>query len=157
MQYRGLTLDRFQAEAIEHLQQGRSVLVCAPTGTGKTVIADWIVERALSEGRDVVYTAPVKALSNQKYRDYPRLHGHEAVGLVTGDLVINHGGACRAGVPQGLPIARGEDRTRWPGPLPGPREIGGPASGAACPHRSLWFSTPVRQDGAPISDRYRWP
>ena len=88
MNYRGLTLDPFQASAIEHLNAGRSVLVCAPTGTGKTIIADWIVEQAMAQGRRVVYTAPIKALSNQKYRDYCSLFGEENVGLVTGDLVI---------------------------------------------------------------------
>ena len=92
MEYRGLKLDPFQAEAIQHIQNNRSVLVSAPTGTGKTIIADYIVEQALSEGKDVIYTAPVKALSNQKYRDYTRLYGESAVGLVTGDLVINRGG-----------------------------------------------------------------
>lgn len=89
MEYRGFTLDPFQAEAIEHLAAGRSVLVSAPTGTGKTIIADYVVEQALAEGRHVVYTAPIKALSNQKYRDYTRLYGREPIGLVTGDLVIN--------------------------------------------------------------------
>ena len=88
MQYRGFELDPFQVEAIEALAAGRSVLVSAPTGTGKTVVADWVVEDALRKGRQVVYTAPIKALSNQKFRDYCRLHGEENVGLVTGDLVI---------------------------------------------------------------------
>lgn len=95
MQYRGFTLDRFQADAIGHLAEGRSVLVCAPTGTGKTIIADWVVEDALEQGRDVVYTAPIKALSNQKFRDYSRLHGDEKIGLVTGDLVIRRDAPCR--------------------------------------------------------------
>ena len=89
MQYRGFELDRFQAEAIGHLQEGRSVLVSAPTGTGKTIIADYVVEQSLKAGEHVIYTAPIKALSNQKYRDYTRLYGRDAVGLVTGDLVIN--------------------------------------------------------------------
>ncbi len=84
MQYRGFELDPFQVEAIEALAAGRSVLVSAPTGTGKTVVADWVVEDALRKGRQVVYTAPIKALSNQKFRDYCRLHGEENVGLVTG-------------------------------------------------------------------------
>ena len=94
MQYCGFTLDRFQEEAIRHLEAGDSVLVSAPTGTGKTVIADWIVDQALATGKQVVYTAPVKALSNQKYRDYCRLHGEENVGLVTGDLVIRRDAPC---------------------------------------------------------------
>lgn len=88
MKYRGFTLDPFQAQSIEHLMAGDSVLVSAPTGTGKTIIADWIVEEALREGKKVIYTAPIKALSNQKFRDYCRLHGEENVGLVTGDIVI---------------------------------------------------------------------
>ncbi len=93
--YRGHQLDAFQENAISALEEGRSVLVCAPTGTGKTVIADWAVDRALAQGRQVVYTAPIKALSNQKFRDYTRLHGEERVGLVTGDLVIRRDAPCR--------------------------------------------------------------
>ncbi len=94
MEYRGFTLDRFQEEAIGHLHEGRNVLVAAPTGTGKTVVADWIVDEALSLGRSVIYTAPIKALSNQKFRDYTRLYGTDRVGLVTGDLVIRRDAPC---------------------------------------------------------------
>ncbi len=94
VQFHGLTLDPFQQTAIEHLQQGRSVLVCAPTGTGKTIVADHVVDAALKAGKRVVYTAPVKALSNQKFRDYCRLHGDENVGLLTGDLVIRRDAPC---------------------------------------------------------------
>jgi ATP-dependent RNA helicase HelY len=94
MQFRGLTLDPFQETAITHLREGRSVLVCAPTGTGKTIVADAVVERALTEGKRVVFTAPIKALSNQKYRDYCRIYGKDKVGLVTGDLVINRDAPC---------------------------------------------------------------
>ena len=86
--YRGLLLDGFQKEAIEALHAGESVLVAAPTGTGKTLVADWIVEEAMEQGKCVIYTAPIKALSNQKYRDYCALYGEHNVGLVTGDLVI---------------------------------------------------------------------
>ena len=95
MEYRGLTLDVFQQDAIAALDAGKPVLVCAPTGTGKTIIADYAVDRALARGRDVVYTAPIKALSNQKFRDYVRLHGEEKVGLLTGDLVIRRDAPCR--------------------------------------------------------------
>jgi superfamily II RNA helicase len=91
--YRGLELDPFQVKAIEALRDGRSVLVAAPTGTGKTIIADWIVQEALESGQQVIYTAPIKALSNQKYRDYTRLYG-DRVGLVTGDLVIRRDAPC---------------------------------------------------------------
>ena len=94
MEYRGLTLDRFQEDAIHSLKNGRSVLVSAPTGTGKTLIADWIVEQALGAGKQVIYTAPIKALSNQKFRDYTRLYGDAKVGLVTGDLVIRRDAPC---------------------------------------------------------------
>ena len=89
MVYRGLTLDPFQREAIDYIEDGRSVLVAAPTGTGKTLIADYLIEEVLEEHGEVVYTAPVKALSNQKYREYCEYFGKENVGLVTGDLVIN--------------------------------------------------------------------
>jgi superfamily II RNA helicase len=89
MTYRGLTLDRFQSEAIRHVQAGKSVIVSAPTGTGKTVIADYLIEQTLEEGGEVIYTSPIKALSNQKYRQYGRLFGKDNIGLVTGDLVIN--------------------------------------------------------------------
>ena len=87
MDYRGFTLDPFQSDAIQALADGDSVLVAAPTGTGKTVVADWMVERTLAEGHEVIYTAPIKALSNQKFRDYCKLLGEDK-GLVTGDLVI---------------------------------------------------------------------
>jgi superfamily II RNA helicase len=94
MQYRGLTLDPFQETAIAALERGHVALVCAPTGTGKTIIADWVVEEALKAGQQVIYTAPIKALSNQKFRDYVRLYGEERVGLVTGDLVIRRDAPC---------------------------------------------------------------
>ncbi|MFT4626148.1 MAG: superfamily II RNA helicase, partial [Myxococcota bacterium] len=94
MQYRGLTLDPFQVKAIQALEAGLSVLVCAPTGTGKTIVADWVVDAALAAGKQAIYTAPIKALSNQKFRDYCRLHGEENVGLVTGDLVIRRDAPC---------------------------------------------------------------
>ena len=87
-------LDPFQTQAIAELDAGRSVLVSAPTGTGKTVIADHMVAEALAGGRRVVYTAPVKALSNQKFRDYVAKHGEASVGLVTGDLVIRRDAPC---------------------------------------------------------------
>ena len=59
--YRGLTLDTFQKDSIMALQSGHSVLVAAPTGTGKTLVADWIVESAMEQGKSVVYTAPIKS------------------------------------------------------------------------------------------------
>ena len=95
MEYRGLALDPFQIQAISALEAGHSVLVCAPTGTGKTVVADWLVEKCLAAGKQVIYTAPIKALSNQKFRDYGTLLGEDRVGLVTGDLVIRREAPCR--------------------------------------------------------------
>lgn len=82
-------LDRFQVRAMAALDEGRSVLVAAPTGSGKTVVAEHAVAKALAEGRKVFYTAPIKALSNQKFTDLGRRHGTERVGLLTGDNAIN--------------------------------------------------------------------
>src|SRR5712692_8039594 len=80
-------LDPFQLEAIAHLDQGRSVLVAAPTGTGKTLVAEYAIWLAQQRHQRVIYTTPLKALSNQKYRDLRTLYGLDAVGLVTGDIV----------------------------------------------------------------------
>ena len=80
-------IDAFQLEAMQHLAQGRSVLVTAPTGTGKTLVAEYAIWRARQHHQRVIYTTPLKALSNQKYRDLCQLYGSEAVGLVTGDIV----------------------------------------------------------------------
>ena len=80
-------IDAFQLEAMQHLARGRSVLVTAPTGTGKTLVAEYAVWRAQQHNQRVIYTTPLKALSNQKYRDMCNLYGSEAVGLVTGDIV----------------------------------------------------------------------
>jgi ATP-dependent RNA helicase HelY len=85
---RGFSLDPFQVEAIAALDAGRSVLVCAPTGSGKTVVAEHAVAQALRDGTRAFYTTPIKALSNQKHRDLAALHGADRVGLVTGDLSI---------------------------------------------------------------------
>src|SRR5690606_21316786 len=86
--YRGYVLDPFQKEAIGHILRGESVLVAAPTGTGKTLIADYLIEREHRRGRKVVYTAPIKALSNQKFKEFKALLGEEQVGILTGDVVL---------------------------------------------------------------------
>ncbi|MFZ4516206.1 MAG: DEAD/DEAH box helicase [Acidimicrobiia bacterium] len=86
---RGFPLDAFQREALDALDAGRSVLVAAPTGSGKTLVAEYALERALAEGRKAFYTTPLKALSNQKYNDFVRAYGAERVGLLTGDNAIN--------------------------------------------------------------------
>ncbi len=83
------TLDPFQQEAIDQLDQGKSVLVAAPTSAGKTVVAEFAIERALQLGQRVIYTAPIKALSNQKFADFGQRWGFERVGLLTGDMSIN--------------------------------------------------------------------
>jgi ATP-dependent RNA helicase HelY len=82
-------LDAFQRRAVEALEAGQSVLVAAPTGSGKTVVADHAVGAALAAGRKAFYTTPIKALSNQKYGDLVRVHGAESVGLLTGDNAVN--------------------------------------------------------------------
>ncbi len=82
-------LDDFQLNAIDALDAGRSVLVAAPTGAGKTVVAEFAVARALDAGRKCFYTTPLKALSNQKFGDLVAAHGRDRVGLLTGDNTIN--------------------------------------------------------------------
>jgi ATP-dependent RNA helicase HelY len=85
----GFDLDPFQVQALDALDEGRSVLVAAPTGSGKTVVAEYAVAKALAEGGKAFYTTPLKALSNQKYTDLVRRHGADNVGLLTGDNAIN--------------------------------------------------------------------
>jgi ATP-dependent RNA helicase HelY len=82
-------LDDFQVRAIDALDEGKSVLVAAPTGSGKTVVAEYAVAKALDEGGKAFYTTPLKALSNQKFGDLVRRHGASRVGLLTGDNAIN--------------------------------------------------------------------
>ena len=76
-------------EAIARIDEGHSVLVCAPTGAGKTVIAEFAVHRALAAKQRVFYTTPLKALSNQKFRDLGGMLGADKVGLLTGDISVN--------------------------------------------------------------------
>ncbi len=82
-------LDDFQREAIAALDAGKSVVVCAPTGSGKTLIGEYAIHQALSRGRRVFYTTPLKALSNQKLRDFREEFGPDNVGLLTGDISVN--------------------------------------------------------------------
>jgi len=82
-------LDPFQLEAIDALNIGHSVVVSAPTGSGKTLVGEYAIHRALAHGRKVFYTTPLKALSNQKLRDFRHQFGAENVGLLTGDLSLN--------------------------------------------------------------------
>ncbi|MEM3370894.1 MAG: DEAD/DEAH box helicase [Candidatus Woesearchaeota archaeon] len=89
MEYKGLRLDKFQEDAIRAIDSNHSVVVSAPTGSGKTLIADYIIGRDLKRGIRVIYTAPIKALSNQKYREFSNDYGEENIGLMTGDIVRN--------------------------------------------------------------------
>ena len=82
-------LDRFQLEAVEALDAGHHVVVAAPTGSGKTVVAEYGIELVRRAGRRAFYTAPLKALSNQKFRDLRERHGPGMVGLLTGDNAID--------------------------------------------------------------------
>ncbi len=82
-------LDPFQSEAIDIIDHGLSLLLSAPTGAGKTVVAEAAIARALNAGKSVLYTSPIKALSNQKYRDFGQLFGPERVGIMTGDQTLN--------------------------------------------------------------------
>jgi ATP-dependent RNA helicase HelY len=82
-------LDDFQRTACEALENGHGVLVCAPTGAGKTVVGEFAVHLALAAGRKCFYTTPIKALSNQKHHDLARRYGAEKIGLLTGDQSIN--------------------------------------------------------------------
>ncbi|WP_084252674.1 DEAD/DEAH box helicase [Devriesea agamarum] len=85
-------LDSFQYQACASLENGKSVLVAAPTGAGKTVVGEFAVDIALSMGRKVFYTTPIKALSNQKYAELVSWLGEGRVGLLTGDM-SHHGDA----------------------------------------------------------------
>ncbi len=85
--------DPFQEESMDALDRGANVLVTAPTGSGKTLVAAYAIDQALREGKTSFYTTPLKALSNQKYREFVAEYGTAAVGLLTGDTVINPGAA----------------------------------------------------------------
>jgi len=80
--------DRFQQEAIDHINRGHSVIVSAPTGAGKTAIAEHVIQSCLDQNVGVIYTAPIKALSNQKYRDFQGRYT-DKIGILTGDVSIN--------------------------------------------------------------------
>ena len=81
--------DVYQKAAAENLYKGNDVVVAAPTGTGKTAIAHYIIEKNLREGKKTFYTAPLKALSNDKLREFEKIYGPKNVGLLTGDRKIN--------------------------------------------------------------------
>jgi len=89
MEFKGFCLNAFQVRAVRAISSGKNVLLSAPTGAGKTLVAEYAIETAFRDSRRAIYTSPVKALSNQKYRDF-KADGVD-VGLMTGDLTLNSG------------------------------------------------------------------
>jgi len=87
IEFKGYTLNPFQVEAAEAIERGENVLLAAPTGAGKTLVAEYAIEHAVQAGRKAIYTSPIKALSNQKFRDF-KADGLR-VGLMTGDLTLD--------------------------------------------------------------------
>lgn len=86
------TLDSFQREAVNCIERDESVLVAAHTSAGKTAVAEYAIAKSLRDKQRVIYTSPIKALSNQKYRDLQEEFGD--VGLMTGDMTINPHASC---------------------------------------------------------------
>jgi superfamily II RNA helicase len=89
MKFHDFTLDPFQENSIKAIEKNHSVVVSAPTGSGKTLIADFIIHKHKNDKKRIIYTAPIKALSNQKYKDFSNEYGADKIGLMTGDIVIN--------------------------------------------------------------------
>src|SRR5207247_1981207 len=82
-------LDEVQIDACRAVESGHSVIVSAPTGAGKTLVAEFAIHLALASGKRIAYTTPLKALSNQKFADFTRAFGAETVGILTGDVKVN--------------------------------------------------------------------
>jgi len=89
VKFKDFVLDRFQIEAVHSIENNNSVVVSAATGTGKTLIADYVIDKYLKQNKKIIYTAPIKALSNQKFADFRMQYGVESVGIMTGDVTIN--------------------------------------------------------------------
>ncbi len=89
VRYKNYVLDQFQIDAIEAVKRHNSVVVSAATGTGKTLTADFVIDRFLTQNKRIIYTSPIKALSNQKFKQFKEEYGEENVGIMTGDVVIN--------------------------------------------------------------------
>ncbi|KAJ9095673.1 hypothetical protein QFC21_005545 [Naganishia friedmannii] len=87
-------LDTFQKEAVYHLEMGDSVFVAAHTSAGKTVVAEYAISLAMKHMTRAIYTSPIKALSNQKFRDFKNTYGAENIGILTGDVQINPEAPC---------------------------------------------------------------
>ena len=88
IRYKGFALYPFQEDAIAAVEAGKSVIVAAPTGAGKTLIAEYCIDNALKSGHRLIYTSPIKTLSNQKYRDFSAENPGK-VGIMTGDVTLN--------------------------------------------------------------------
>src|SRR5205814_1128082 len=82
-------LDDFQVEAIRAVAGDQSGIGSAPTGAGKTLVAEFAIQAALEAGQRIAYTTPLKALSNQKFGDFTRAYGEDKVGILTGDVKVN--------------------------------------------------------------------
>lgn len=85
-------LDPFQKQAVQCLEREESVMVAAHTSAGKTVVAEYAIAMSLRDGQRVIYTSPIKALSNQKFRELQEEFSD--VGLMTGDVTINPSASC---------------------------------------------------------------
>lgn len=92
MRYKDFELDDFQIEAIAYIDEKKDVVVSAGTGTGKTLIADYLIDISIKSNKRVIYTSPIKALSNQKFKDFKKEYGKDKIGLLTGDVSINPNG-----------------------------------------------------------------
>lgn len=92
VEFKGYTLNPFQVEAADAIEAGHNVLLAAPTGAGKTLVAEYAIDHAVRQGKRAIYTSPIKALSNQKFRDMQEEFGD--VGLMTGDVTINADATC---------------------------------------------------------------
>ncbi len=86
--YKNVHLDPFQEQAIDAIDKRHSVLICAPTGAGKTLVAEYAIEKCIRDGKRLIYTAPIKALNNQKFRDFSAAYPGK-IGIKTGDVSLN--------------------------------------------------------------------
>ena len=82
-------LDAFQKQGVKSMSENHSIMVAAPTGSGKTIFAEYSWYLSREAGTKMIYSSPLKAISNQKYRDFSRKFGEENVGIITGDVVVN--------------------------------------------------------------------
>jgi superfamily II RNA helicase len=82
-------LDPFQQHAIAAIHEGQNVLVTAKTGSGKTLVGEYLIHYTVAKGGRVFYTTPIKSLSNQKFNDLKKMFGQERVGIMTGDIKFN--------------------------------------------------------------------